>query len=356
MIYQIKPVIGNRVKKTLINYIKKDHWLTEYKITEKFEKKFSKFTNSKYSICFPNGTITMSSILSCLDLPKNSKVLVSNYTMVATANVVKFVNLKLNLVDISDKDLCMCPNDLKKKITKNTKVIIYTQMNGRIGQIEKIKKICKKNNILLIEDAAHAIGSYNKNLHVGNAGIAASFSFSMPKLITMGQGGAVITNSKKLATKLRYYKNFGRKNSGEDVHNFFGYNFKITDIQSLLALEQLKNINERIKIKKRIFNRYKKNLENNPHIKIFNFSKKETPWSVDIYSNKINKIKKILKKNKIFTRDVYPPLNSQKIYKNYKGLPISNYYCKRGLWLPSSLDLNNKDIDKICNLINKHII
>ena len=74
-----------------------------------------------------------------------------------------------------------------------------------------------------------------------------------------------------------------------------------------------------IKIKKRIFNRYKKNLENNPHIKIFNFSKKETPWSVDIYSNKINKIKKILKKNKIFTRDVYPPLNSQKIYKNYKG-------------------------------------
>ena len=356
MIYQIKPVIGSNVKKNLINYIKKDNWLTEYKITERFEKAFSKFTNSKHCICFPNGTITMSSILSCLDLPKNAEVLVSNYTMVATANVVRFVNLKLKLVDITDKDLCMCPIDLKKKITKNTKVIIYTQMNGRIGQIEKIKKICKKNNILLIEDAAHAIGSYINNIHVGNSGVASSFSFSMPKLITMGQGGAVITNSKKLATKLRYYKNFGRKNSGKDIHNFFGYNFKITDIQSLLALEQLKDINRRIKIKKRIFDRYKKNLQNNSNIKFFNISKKETPWSVDIYSNKINKIKKILKKNKIFTRDVYPPLNSQKIYRNYKGLPVSNYYCKRGLWLPSSIDLKNKEIDKICNLINKHVV
>lgn len=356
MIYQIKPVLGNKVKKKLIDYIKNDHWLTEYKITENFEKKFSKFTNSKYCICFPNGTLTMSSILSCLDLKKNSEVLVSNYTMIATANVVKFVNHKLKLVDISENDLCMCPKDLEKKITKNTKVVIYTQMNGRVGQIQKIRKICNKKNIFLIEDAAHAIGSYIKNTHVGNSGIAASFSFSMPKLITMGQGGAIITNNKNLATKLRYYKNFGRKKSGEDIHNFLGYNFKITDIQSLLALEQLNDIKKRIKIKKNIYKRYKKNLKNNSNIKFFDFTKDETPWSVDIYSNKINKIKKILIKNRIYTRDVYPPLNSQKIYKNFKGLPISNYYCKKGLWLPSSIDLKNKDIDKICKIINKHIV
>ena len=356
MIYQIKPVLGNKVKRKLVNYIKKDHWLTEYKITENFEKKFSKFTNSKYCICFPNGTLTMSSILACLGLKKNAEVLVSNYTMVATANVVKFVNLKLKLVDISENDLCMCPRDLEKKITKNTKVVIYTQMNGRVGQIKEIRKICNKKKIFLIEDSAHAIGSYIKDIHIGNSGIAASFSFSMPKLITMGQGGAVITNNKNLATKLRYYKNFGRKKSGEDIHNFLGYNFKITDIQSLLALEQLNDIKKRIKIKKNIYKRYKENLKNNSNIKFFDFKKDETPWSVDIYSNKINKIKKILIKNKIYTRDVYPPLNSQKIYKNFKGLPISNYYCKKGLWLPSSIDLKNKDIDKICKIINKHII
>ena len=355
MIYQIKPVLGNKVKKSLINYIKKDNWITEHKITENFEKKFSKFTNSKYCICFPNGTITMSSILDCLDLKKNNEVLVSNYTMVATANVVKFANLKLKLVDISNTNLCMCPKDLLKKINKNTKVVIYTQMNGRVGQIEEIKKICKKNNLFLIEDAAHAIGSYQKNTHVGNSGIAASFSFSMPKLITMGQGGAVITNNKKLASKLRLYKNFGRKKSGEDVHNYLGYNFKITDIQSLLAYEQLKDVNLRIKKKKDIFNRYKEKLKKNLKIKFFDITKDETPWSVDIYLKDVKKLKKILKQKKILTRYVYPPLNSQKIYKNIKGLPVSNYYCKRGLWLPSSLDLKIKEIDRICKIINKYI-
>ena len=355
MIYQIKPVIGKKAKQSIANYLKKDNWITEHKVTEKFEKKFSKFTNSKHCICFPNGTITMSSILSCLNLKKNHEVLVSNYTMVATANVVKFVGLKLKLVDISNKDLCMCPEDLIKKINRNTKVVIYTQMNGRVGQIDSIRKICKKNNILLIEDAAHAIGSYNKNTHVGNSGIASSFSFSMPKLISMGQGGAVITNNNKLAANLRLYKNFGRKKSGEDVHNYLGYNFKITDLQAMLGLEQLNDIKLRISKKKAIFSRYKKNLLGNSKIKFFEVSKNETPWSVDIYLKDVRKLKKILEKHKILTRYVYPALNSQKIYKKFTNLPISNYFCKRGLWLPSSLDLKNYEIDKICKLINKNI-
>ena len=355
MIYQIKPVIGNKTKENVINYIKKDNWITEHKVTEKFEKKFSKFTNSKYCICFPNGTITMSSILDCLNLKKNDEILVSNYTMVATANVVKFAKLTLKLIDISDKDLCMCPKDLLKKITKNTKVVIYTEMNGRVGQIELIKKICKKKKIFLIEDAAHAIGSYTKQKHVGNSGIASSFSFSMPKLISMGQGGAVVTNNSMLAFKLRLYKNFGRKKSGEDVHNYLGYNFKITDIQAMLGLGQLRDIKLRIKKKKAIFSRYKENLKKNPRIKIFDINKNETPWSVDIYLKDVRKLKKILEKNKILTRYVYPPLNSQKIYKRFINLPISNYYCKRGLWLPSSLDLRNQEIDKICKIINRNI-
>ena len=358
MIYQIKPVIGKKEKNNLINYIKKDNWITEHTVTENFEKNFSKFTNSKHCICFPNGTVTMSSILDCLDLKKDDEVLVSNYTMVATANVAKFVGLKVRLVDISDKDLCMSPDDLIKKINKKTRVVIYTQMNGRVGQIDHIKSICKKKKIFLIEDAAHAIGSYNNKTHVGNSGIASSFSFSMPKLITMGQGGAVVTNNNKLAKRLRLYKNFGRKKSGEDVHKYIGYNFKITDMQSMLGLEQLKTINWRIKKKKDIFTRYKDKLKNNSKIKIFDIKNGETPWSVDIYLKEVKEVKevkKMLEKNNILTRYVYPPLNSQKIYNHFKNLPISNFYCNRGLWLPSSLDLKNKDIDRICSLINKNI-
>ena len=217
------------------------------------------------------------------------------------------------------------------------------------------KIFVKKKKLFLIEDGAHAIGSYKNKTHVGNSGIAGSFSFSMPKLITMGQGGAVITNNTKLARRLRLYKNFGRKKSGEDVHKYIGYNFKITDMQSMLGLEQLKTINWRIKKKKNIFARYKDKLKNKFKIKFFDIKNGETPWSVDIYLKEVKEVKKMLKKNNILTRYVYPPLNSQKIYNHFKNLPISNFYCNRGLWLPSSLDLKNKDIDRICSLINKNI-
>ena len=87
----------------------------------------------------------------------------------------------------------------------------------------------------------------------------------------------------------------------------------------------------------------------------FDIKKNETPWSVDIHLKDVKKLKKILEKKNIFTRYVYPPLNSQKIYKHFKNLPVSTFYCNRGLWLPSSLDLKKKEIDKICKLINKHI-
>ena len=93
----------------------------------------------------------------------------------------------------------MCPKDLNKKISKKSKAVIYTQMNGRLGQIKEIKRICSANKIFLIEDAAHAIGTYSGNQHAGSIGIAGSFSFSMPKLITMGQGGAIVTNDKDTA-------------------------------------------------------------------------------------------------------------------------------------------------------------
>ncbi len=355
MIYQTKPYFEKETIRNVKKYLDSGKWITEHKETLKFEKKFSKFVKSKYCIAFPNGTLTMSSILDCLDIKSGDEVLVSNYTMIATANAPKLVNGKTVLVDISKESLCMCPHDLKKKITRRSKFCIYTSINGRIGNINEIKKICSKHNILLIEDAAHSIGSFFSNKHAGNFGIAGSFSFSMPKLITMGQGGAVVTSNSKLAKKLRYYKDFGRNKPGNDIHNHFGYNLKITDLQSILALGQLNNVDYRIKKKREIYQQYYNLLKDNKKIKIFPPNKNETNWSVDIYLNKSSGLFKKLKSKKIISRFVYPPINSQKIYINQKGLPVSNKFCKNGLWLPSSIDLKKKEIVSICNIINRYV-
>ena len=353
MIYQIEPTFSRGTLNNLKKYIFSGGWFTEHKQTKYFEKLFSKFLKSKQVILFPNGTLTMSSILMCLDIKKKDEVLVSNYTMVATANAALLAGGKVNLVDISPDNLCMDPKDFKKKITKNTKFVIYTSMNGRAGHISEIIKICKKHKIIFIEDAAHSIGSFFKKKHLGTFGLAGSFSFSMPKLITMGQGGAITTNNSILAKKIRKFKDFGRLRNGIDIHNSLGYNFKVTDMQALLGIGQLKELSKRIKKKKIIYDTYYKYLKGNNSLKVFKRNKDETPWSFDLYSKNKKKIKKYLKKHKILTRYVYPPLNSQKIYKHITNLKVSNDFCKKGIWLPSSLNLKISEIKKICNLINK---
>jgi len=352
MIYQIEPYFEKKTLDNLKKYIYSGAWFTEHKQTKKLEKNFSKFLKIKDTVIFPNGTLTMSSILHCLGIKRGDEVLVSNYTMVATANVAQMFGGKTILVDINPDNLCMDPIDLEKKITKKTKFVIYTSMNGRAGYLDEIIKICKKKKLLLIEDAAHSIGSKHKNKYLGTLGIAGSFSFSMPKLITTGQGGAVVSNNKLLLKKLRKFKDFGRKKSGNDIHDTLGYNYKVSDMQSVLAIGQLKNIDERVKKKRMIYDTYYKELHKNKSFIIFPRNKNETPWSFDLYSKKTKKIKKLLMKNNIMSRDVYPPLNSQKIYKHIKGLKISNFFCKNGLWLPSSLNLKKNDIIGICKIIN----
>ena len=350
-INQIEPVISLNDKLAINKYLKSGGWITENKISKKFEKNFSDLLGAKYSILHPNGTLTLLSIMLALGLKKNDEVILPNYTMVATANAVILAGAKPILCDISDENLCLDPNKLTNKINKNTKAVIYVTLNGRSGFIQQIQKICKKKKLHLIEDSAHSIGSYLNKKHHGTFGIASSFSLSMPKLITTGQGGFVVTNNKSLANKVNEIKNFGRRTDGNDIYFSIGYNFKFTDLQSSLGISQLQNIKQRIKKKRQIFHHYYKNLKNIKEIKMFKFQKDETPWFVDIYLKNPKKLQEYLKEFNISTRLVYPPLNSLKIFKIKGNFENSTYYCNRGLWLPSSINLKEKDIKFIVNKI-----
>ena len=354
-INQIEPVISLKDQKEINKYLKSGGWITENKISKKFEVEFSKLVKAKYSIVYPNGTLTILSILLALGIKKNDEVIVPNYTMVATANAVKLAGGKPVLCDIEDKNLCLDPIQLLSKINKKTKAVIYVTLNGRSGFIDKIKKICNQKKIFLLEDSAHSIGSYYKDKHHGTFGVASSFSLSMPKLITTGQGGFVVTNNKKLAERINEIKNFGRRSDGNDIYFSTGYNFKFTDIQAALGLSQLKDIKHRIKKKKQIFKIYYDELSKISGIKMFIFNKNETPWFCDIYINNPKKLQEYLKSFNIMSRLVYPPLNSLKILKIKGDFKNSSYYCNRGIWLPSSIKLNKKEIKFITSKIKDFI-
>jgi perosamine synthetase len=353
-IYQIKPLILSKDIKSVSDYIKSGGWITEKNKNSEFEEKFKNLTKSKYAITFPNGTLTLLGILLTLNLRKNDEVIVPALTMVATANSVILAGAKVIFCDVEEDSLCMSPKSLKSLITKNTRAIIYVTLNGRSGNIFNIKSICRNYNISLVEDSAHSIGSYYKNnIHHGNLGVAASFSFSMPKIITTGQGGMIVTNNYLFYKKIRQLKNFGRFSDGNDDYNTLGYNFKFTDLQSSLGISQLSNIRHRIKKKRDIYKLYIKELASIKEIFFKKFQSGETPWFVDVYLNKKKELAKFLLKNQIFTRYVYPPLNKLDFYKSYSknSCPVAEKYSSSGLWLPSSLDLSKKDIIHICRLI-----
>lgn len=348
-------------KKELISVINSG-WFTEAIKTRKFENEFAKYVGSKYACAVTSGTAGLYIALKAAGIKKNDEVIVPDLTFVASPNSIEEIGAKPILIDIEKKSLNLDLKLLEKSISKKTKAIMPVDFNGRSCDMKKLKRIANENNILLIEDAAHGLGCFHNKKHVGLHSDIAVFSFSTPKIITTGQGGMIITNKKKLYEKCIAIKDFGRNpNTKQHMRSAFqhptiGYNFKFTEFQAAVGIAQMKKLRSRIKIKKNIFQRYRKLLNNISSIEFVNTDlKSTTPWMIDI----ILKCKKdrddlinFLEEKNIETRIFYPPIHKLEPYlKNDSKFLNTLNISERGLWLPSSVTLTNREIEFICNQI-----
>ena len=354
MIFQVEPQITKNDIKAVSEYMNSGGWLTEHKLTNEFENKISHYLGRKYAIAVPNGTIAIYLSLMSLGIKKGDRVGVPNITMIATINAILWIGAEPVLVDI-DEDFCMSIDHLKK--IKNLKAAIFVPLNGRIGNGDLIEKWCKKNQIKLIEDSAHSLGTKYKNFNAGNLGDVSVLSFTPHKIITTGQGGMILTNNQKLANNITKLKSFNRRAGKSDWHEGFGLNFKFTDLQASLGLSQLARLNENIKTKRRIYQYYKKHIANEFFV-IKEFEENEVPWFFDILTknfNVRNKLHDYLINNNIETRFSYPALSKQKFLKEYKNknLDFSESTHNKILWLPSSLGLKTEDLKIICDKLNE---
>jgi perosamine synthetase len=187
---------------------------------------------------------------------------------------------------------------------------------------------------------------------MGTVGKVGSFSFSAPKVISTGQGGALITNDDDIAHNIRRLKDFGRSGGGNDIHDTIGYNFKFTDIQAVLGIEQMKKLPSRVDRKKEILLRYKDNLNNVNQVYFFEQNLEfTTPWFIDVFVEDREGLILHLKEKNIGSRMMYPPINKQKAYNVPGEYPVSNMIGVKGLWLPSASQLSDNQIDYICSKI-----
>ena len=359
----------------------KSGWVsTSSKTISLFEKKLSSFCKTKYCVVLNSGTSAIHLSLKILGVDKNCEVIVPSITFIASVNPVLYLGAKPIIFDVDQyhnlkiKDVIdfikketkfKNKKTINKKTKKIIKVIIVAHMWGRICEFSKLKRLCKKRNIFILEDAAEALGSFTKNddyRHSGSFGDVGCLSFNANKIITTGSGGAILTNNKKLYLKAQYLATQAKDDTFNYVHNECGYNYKMNSMSAALGISQLKRLKKKISLRKKIYQRYIYNFKNLKDIKLLSFEKKSkiNYWMNVITFEKLNfkqtydLSQKLLKKG-IETRRIWRPLNLQKHlsrFQTYKIINAQKIY-ESSLCLPSDDSLSKIDIDKISNYIKK---
>ena len=282
---QMEPWFALEERQAMDCYLLDGGWITEFRKTQEFEESIADYTGAKHCIVVNNGTISLTLAAIAAGVKPRDEVIVPNYTMIATPNSLKLFGAKPVFVDVEKETLCLDLKKTKEAITPSTKAIFLVTSNGRYpnSSIESFSKLAKENNLILLEDSAQSLGSYYPNgKHMGTIGLIGSFSFSAPKVISTGQGGALVTDDDEIATKIRKLKDFGRSGGGNDIHDSIGWNFKFTDIQAVIGIEQMKKLDWRVNRKKEILELYKEKLKNVPQITFFKQDLKlTTPWFID---------------------------------------------------------------------------
>jgi perosamine synthetase len=354
---QMQPWFGEEERLAMDEYLKQGGWITEFKKTKEFEQMISHYTGAKHCIATNNGTISLSLAAMAAGIEPYDEVIVPNYTMIATPNSIKMLGAKPVFVDVEKETLCLDLELAERAITAKTKAIFFVSANGRYPKsgIDSFVKLANENNLLLLEDSAQSLGSfYPDGTHIGRKGLVGSFSFSSPKIISTGQGGALITDDDDIADKIRRLKDFGRSGGGNDVHDSIGWNFKFTDIQAVIGIEQMKKLQWRVDRKKDIWELYKEGLNDVSQIAFFDQDVKyTTPWFIDVIAEDRENLQIYLKEQGVGTRIMYPPINKQKAYQLPGEYPVSNMIGEKGLWLPSSAQLRDDEIFKIANDIKQ---
>jgi perosamine synthetase len=352
---QMRPLFGGEERAELMAYLDEDGFFTEFKRTEAFERQIAEFTGARHCIVVNNGTVSLTLAAIALDIGPGDEVIVPDYTMIATPNSVKILGAQPVFVDVDPATLIMNLAATRAAITPKTRAIILVSANGRTPAcgIAPFEALARETGVALIEDAAQSLGSfYPDGRHIGRAGAIGSFSFSAPKIISTGQGGALITDDDALADKLRRLKDFGRASGGTDVHDSIGYNFKFTELQACVGLAQMRQLPARIKRKKEIWCMYAEGLAGIPGIQLFVHELTLcTPWFIDCRADSRETLCAHLKAQGIGTRTMYPPIHQQKAYDLPGHYPVAEGIGRNGLWLPSMIQLTNEQIYYITNVI-----
>ena len=336
---------------------------------EKFEKLFASYIGTKFCVSFNSGTSAGHAALLALGIKKNDEVIVPSFSFIATANWPLMVNAIPKFVDIEEQTLGLDPKKIESSITKKTKAIVPIHYAGLPCQIDKIKKISNDYKIPLIEDAAESVGASIRNRKVGTFGLLSIFSLAGNKVITAGEGGVIVTNSKNIFEKLKLIRSHGRQSknyfSSTKSANYvsMGYNWRMSSITAALSTSQLNKISKLIQMRRNnsiyMIDQLSKFDEIQPPTEPKYYRHAFQLFSIRLPNKRVrDNLSNFLNKKGIMTKIFFEPIHMSKFYQKnscYSGnnLKTTEKISSEILSLPMYPGLTTTEIDYIVNSISK---
>ena len=329
---------------------------------EKFEKTIAEYIGTEYCVVFNSGTSALHADLLARGIKQGDEVIVPSFTFIATANAPLFVGAKPVFADIEEGTYGLDSEDIKEKITGKTKAIIPIHYGGCPCKIRELKEIAEDHNLILIEDAAESLGARIGDKKVGTFGDSAMLSFCQNKIITTGDGGAIVTDSKEIYEKLKLIRSHGRLETSDYFsateymdYITLGYNFRMSNIIAALGIAQLKKVDKIIEMRRENAEYLTIRLKREIKEIITPNSPNEYYHVYQMYTIRVNNYReglmKYLADKGIMTKVYFSPVHLTHFYKNELRyaceLPVTEEISSQVLTLPMYPTLTREEIDYI---------
>jgi perosamine synthetase len=363
MIPIAEPSLGEEELRNVIETVKSSWISSKGEFIEELEQKFARYCGTKYGIASSNGTAALHLALKALGIDKEDEVIVPDLTFIATANVVTYCNAMPIFVDSHPEYWCIDPEKIEERITPKTKAIIPVHVYGHPCDMDAIRDIAEDHGLHVIEDAAEAHGAEYKGRKVGSFGDVSCFSFYGNKIITTGEGGMCLTDNEELKEDMRALRDHAMNPNKRYWHDVIGFNYRMTNMQAAIGVAQLAKINQFIEKKRKIAIWYEKELKELQESGLIKLHP-EMPWAKCVYwmysiliedkfgINRDELMERLLEKG-IDTRPFFYPMHVMPPYKNNERFPVAEELSKKGINLPSSVNLGIDEVRYIADIVGE---
>jgi dTDP-4-amino-4,6-dideoxygalactose transaminase len=356
MCYQIpwgRPTLADS-ELAAVSGVFRSGWLTMGPQTRAFEEKMSSFVGQRFGVGVSNGTVALDVALKSIGITQGDEIIVPAMAFIAVAACVLYQQATPVFVDIERRTFNLDVDLVEQSITPRTKAVVFMDFGGHPADLAQLRGLADERGLLLVEDAAQSLGAVRDGIRCGAAGHVNTTSFHAAKPVSTVEGGMVFTDMPELAEKARMIRNHGE--SAKYIHDLLGGNFRMTDLSAAIGLVQFSRLEEHLAQRRRLAERYVRNLRGDPGIGLQQVESGVThSWFLFlVLVESRDRVVEHLTRKGIETRITYPlPLNRQKVFREFAQgrYPNAEWFSERVVSLPMFVGLTDEEIDYVCETL-----